>query len=286
MERIQEALQRAREQRETSARLSPVFKSATDATTVATVGGNEIAYTQTQTVPVAQDELKEHRVVSAYDPCLFSDAYKILSTQVARTLRENRWNTVAVTSPGASEGKTLVSVNLAISLAMEFHHTALLVDADLRRPTTRDCLGLPNGPGLGDYLLDDVPLERLLIRPDIRGLVVLPGGSPQLHSSEMLGSQKMASLVRELKGRYSSRIVVFDLPPLLSGADVLAFAPSIEATVLVVEEGKTSRDDVVRATELLAGTHLIGTVLNKARRVPLRRGYGPPPAKRVAAASD
>jgi Mrp family chromosome partitioning ATPase len=74
----------------------------------------------------------------------------------------------------------------------------------------------------------------------------------------------MAALVRELKNRYRSRIVVFDLPPLLSGADVLAFAPHAEAALLVVEEGKTPAEDVTRAAELLSTTHLIGAVLNKS----------------------
>ena len=80
----------------------------------------------------------------------------------------------------------------------------------------------------------------------------------------MLGSAKMAELVQELKSRYPSRIVVFDLPPVLTAADALAFSPYVDAALLVVEEGRTPRDDVVRATEMLASTKLLGTVLNKS----------------------
>ena len=79
--------------------------------------------------------------------------------------------------------------------------------------------------------------------------------------------------MEELKARYASRIVVFDLPPLLAAADVLAFAPHIEAALLVVEEGKTQRDDIRRAAELLSSTHLIGTVLNKSDE-PVMSVYG------------
>ena len=127
-----------------------------------------------------------------------------------------------------------------------------------------------------DYLISDSPLEDLLIHPDIGHLVILPGGKPLSNSSEMLGSTKMMDLVQELKKRYPSRIVLFDLPPLLSAADALAFSPFVDATLLVVEEGKTQREDVSRAAELLSSTHLIGAVLNKSLEltVPIEKSAG------------
>jgi Mrp family chromosome partitioning ATPase len=81
----------------------------------------------------------------------------------------------------------------------------------------------------------------------------------------MLSSPKMTRLVDELKTRYASRIVLFDVPPLLSSADTLAFSPYVDAALLVIEEGKTEAQDARRASELLANTKLIGTVLNKSR---------------------
>jgi Mrp family chromosome partitioning ATPase len=81
----------------------------------------------------------------------------------------------------------------------------------------------------------------------------------------MLNSPKMMRLVEELKTRYASRIVLFDVAPLLSSADTLAFTPYVDAALLVIEAGKTSADDAKRATELLQNTQLIGTVLNKSR---------------------
>ena len=203
---------------------------------------------------------------------MFTDAFKVLSTRVSQQLRANNWNTLAVTSPQPHEGKTLIAINLAISLAMEFHQTALLVDADLRRCTVRESLGLGPGPGLSDYLVSHTPVEQLLIHPGIEGLVVLPGGEPLLNSADLLGSRQMTELVKEAKNRYRSRIVVFDLPPLLAAADVLAFAPNVEAALLVVEEGKTRSEDVTRAAELLGATHLIGTVLNKSTEASVRAG--------------
>ncbi len=86
--------------------------------------------------------LREKRIVSGFDPCGFTEAFKILSTQVSQALRQHHWTTLAVTSPNEREGKTLVAINLAISLAMEFHQTALLVEADLRQPSMCDYFGL------------------------------------------------------------------------------------------------------------------------------------------------
>jgi len=203
--------------------------------------------------------------MAAYDKGPFVDAFKILRTQVMRRLRENGWNVLGITSPGDGEGKTLTAVNLAISLGMETAQTVLLVDANLRNPTIHEVFGLEDCPGLADYLLDDTPIENLLVHPGIGRLVLLPGGRTVQNSAELLTSHKMLALVEEFKHRYPSRIVIFDLPPLLQTADVLAFSPYTDALLLVVEEGKTSADDVQRALSLVKDSRpILGTVLNKA----------------------
>jgi Mrp family chromosome partitioning ATPase len=74
--------------------------------------------------------------------------------------------------------------------------------------------------------------------------------------------------VHELRGRYPERVVVFDVPPVLSGADTLALSAYMDATILLVEECRTARDDVARACELLRNSNLLGIVLNKSRELP------------------
>ena len=203
--------------------------------------------------------------MTAYDTGPFVDAFKILRTQVMHRLREHDWNVLGVTSPDQGEGKTLTVVNLAVSLAMETTQTVLLVDANLTNPSVHEFFGLDDCPGLTDYLLDDEPLEDLLLHPGIDRLVLLPGGGAVSNSTEALTSPKMIALVEEMKHRYQSRIVIFDLPPLLHTADVLAFSPYTDALLLVVEEGKTTAEEVQRAMSLVKKSHpLLGTVLNKA----------------------
>jgi len=273
MERISEALQRARQQR--GAEPLPFTAQPRAGAPVATPEARPVSYTTTRTIVATPETLARQRIVSGFSPCMFTDAFKVLSTQVSQKLAANHWNTLGVTSPNEHEGKTLVAINLAISLAAEFDQTALLIDADLRRCKVREAFGWAPGPGLSDHLVSGVPVESLLLHPGIAGLVVLPGGEPLLTSSELLGSRQMAALVKEVKQRYRSRIVVFDLPPLLSGADVLAFAPQMEAALLVVEEGRTRVEDVQRSAELLGSTHLVGTVLNKSAEysLPADRPY-------------
>jgi len=225
----------------------------------------EIVYTQTRTIDIADEVLRERRVLAGFERGAFLDSYKILRTQVMHRLREHGWNVLGITSPGKQEGKTLTAVNLAISLAMDTTQTVLLVDADLTNPSAHHAFGLEECGGLVDYLLDGIPVEHLLIHPGIGRFVLMPGGRAIQHSAEALTSPKMASLVEEFKHRYPSRIVLFDLPPLLQTADVLAFSPYTDALLLVVEDGKTTSEEIERALQLVKGnTPVLGTVLNKA----------------------
>lgn len=228
---------------------------------------SSITYTRTRSFTVPLSILREYRIMLANKYGPFIDAYKILRTQVTQRLRENGWNVVGVTSPGHGEGKTLTAVNLAVSLAMETTQTVLLVDSDLQDPTVHQVFGLKNCLGLADYLLDDQPVEDLLIHPGIGRFVLLPGGRALSNSTEILTSPKMLALVEELKHRYPSRVVVFDLPPLLYTADVLAFSPYTDALLMVVEEGKTTGEELQRALALIKGSRpVLGTVLNKSGR--------------------
>jgi capsular exopolysaccharide synthesis family protein len=230
-----------------------------------------IVYTSTKTVELA-DTLRDRRLITGYEGGPFVNAYKMLRTQVVQRMRQNGWKVLGVTSPTSHEGKTLTAVNLSLALAMDLAHTVLLVDADMRRPDVHRTFGLEACPGLSEYLFDEVPLEQLLIHPGVGRFVFLPGGRPITNSAEALASPRMASLVEELKSRYPARLIVFDLPPLLTRADVLGFAGHLDAVLLVTEEGKTATTDVQRAISVLKGSvPFLGGVLNKAGRSGMSR---------------
>lgn len=224
-----------------------------------------IVYTRTRMVECQDAVLRRNRVLAAFERGAFADGYQLLRTQVLHRLRENHWNLLGVTSPRPQEGKTLTALNLSIALAMETTQTVMLIDADLKQPQLHALLGLGACRGLADYVLEDVPLEDVLIHPGLGRLVVLPGGRAIRRSSEVLTSPRMSALMAEVKHRYPARIIVVDLPPLLTCADVLAFAPSLDALLLVAGEGLTTRRDVEEALALMRGaTPVLGTVLNQS----------------------
>ncbi len=226
-----------------------------------------IVYIRTRTIELAEQVLQQQRILAGFEQGPFVESYKMLRTQVMHRLRENGWNVLGVTSPNEREGKTLTAINLAISLAMEASQTVLLVDADLRSPSVHLVFGLEDCAGIADYLHDEVPVEDLLLHPGIGRFVFMPGGRPIPRSAEALTSPKMVALMEELKHRYPSRVVLIDLPPLLTSSDALAFAPHTDALLLVVEEGRTTVDEVEEALRLVKGAApVLGTVLNKAGR--------------------
>jgi protein-tyrosine kinase len=224
----------------------------------------EIRYSTTRTVSVRPEVLRRHRIISDNDESQVREEYKILRTHILqRTLAEQK-NTLMVTGPLPGEGKTLTAINLAISLSHEVDKTVLLVDADLRFPSVHSCFGLPQGPGLVDYLSGEASLPDLLVHPEgFDKLVILPGGRAVAGAAELIGSPMMGNLVKELKHFYPDRYVLFDLPPVLSYADPRIFAQYVDGIILVVEMGKTPREDIQRCVELFKEFPLIGLVLNK-----------------------
>lgn len=256
MEHLQSAMERFKAQRQTP-HIPPRPEPPPSATPSA------IIYSRTKPVFIHEDVLRRRRILTRHDSP-FADSYKILRTQVLHRLRENGWNMLGITSPRDGAGKTLTSMNLAIAMATEPNQTVLLVDADLRAPRIHEALELERRPGLTEYLLDGVPIEEMLLYPGLGRLVVLPGGRGTEQSAELLASPRMAALCKEIKHRYESRIVIFDLPPVLGRADVLAFSPQLDALLLVVEDAKTTEQDLQQTLHVLKGNAaVLGTVLNK-----------------------
>ena len=223
---------------------------------------DRIAYQRTRVVDVPDEKFRERRVCAGFKDDPISDVYRILRTQVLLRMRQEGWTTLGVTSPTAGCGSTLTAVNLAISIAQDVNHTVLLVDLDLRNPSLHRYFLDENVPGLSDYLLND-ELPQLLFNPGIDRLVVLPGNRPISDSSEFLTAPKMRALFEELKARYEQRVVIYDLPPVLSSDDVLVAAHHLDALMLVIEDGQTKQDELRRSLALLQGTNLLGTVMNK-----------------------
>ena len=223
----------------------------------------KIEYNETKIVALDPSHLEKHRVLSGSETQEVAQAYKMLRTQVLHKLKLNEWNSLALVSPRSGNGKSLTAVNLALSLSQEVKHTVLLVDLDLKKPSLHHYLGINLNLGITDYLLRDEPVSNILINPGVERLVFLGGTESLEHSSEALGAPKLIRLVEEIIQRYPNRIIIFDLPPILLSDDAVVFSPYVDAMLMVVEEGKTTAEELERCAELLNGKPLLGSVLNK-----------------------
>ena len=140
----------------------------------------------------------------------------------------------------------------------------LLADFDLRRPHIGECLGLESQYSLLDVIEGRVSLSAALVNPGVSRLVVLPNRKAVARSAELLSSMRTKALVADLKDRYESRFIVFDLSPLMPTDDALAFMSQIDCVLLVVTQGYSTVSDVKESLRLLQPYRLLGTVLNKS----------------------
>ena len=232
-----------------------------------------IVYKKTKVHVANQDVISDRRVVAMLKHDPIAEVFRMLRTKVLKQLRKNNWNSFAITAPTQGAGKSMVAANLAIAMSMEVNQTVLLVDLDLRNPRLHWYFDLDVEQGLRDYLLSDIPLTDIMVNPGFERLVLLPGKGQTIGSSEILSGPKMKQLIEEIKNRYQSRIIIFDLPPILSTDDVLASMSYFDAVLLVIEEGRNKPDEVTKALQMLSGTQLLGTVLNKSETMPDHQGY-------------
>jgi len=229
-----------------------------------------------QHINLSRKILQKHRIITGEQNNEYAEAYKILRTRIWHQMRTNAWHTLAVTSARPDEGKTLTAINLAIGLAMmEIGRTVILVDLDMRRPSIGRYFGLHPEHGVSDYLIGSVSLEQVMVAPDISDrLVLVPGDASLLNSSEILSSPRLPRLLQKLRNSFPSRLVIFDLPPLLATDDALVLAPHLDAFLLVVAEGGSNTEEITQAMHLMQDTPLMGTVLNKSDEMNAHYGYG------------
>jgi len=170
--------------------------------------------------------------------------------------------TVVVTSAIDGEGKTLVAIGLARSLARSLDHAAVLVEADLRRPVLRERFGLPPNPGLVGHILDGAPIETVIQSSPIPKLAVVCAGARVEAASNLIASSYMRRFMATLRGAAPGRTVVYDSPPVLPAPEAVSLAREADAVLFVVRAETTPRALVQQALALLPPEKLAGIALN------------------------
>lgn len=189
---------------------------------------------------------------------------KLKSIIVDMTKKGAFLNMLMVTSSVGGEGKSLTSLNLALSLAQEFDHTVLLVDADIRKPSIHSFLGIENSVGLTDCLLDGVEVKDALIQTGIGKLSVLTAGRSAPNPAEVFTSQLIRTFFLEIKNRYPDRYIIIDTPPVLPFAETRSLSTIVDGIVLVAKEGLVTLTNIEETMECIKGAPMLGIVYNEA----------------------
>jgi len=237
---------------------------------------------QGRRIEIDLESLKKRGFVTPDAPkSQIADEFRIIKRPIIRNAhggsgsRISKGNLVMVTSALPREGKTFTAVNLAMSVAMEVNTTVLLVDGDVAHPDLPNLLGVPTAPGLLDVLTrDDIDIGDVLVRTNIENLMVLPTGQQHRRATEVLASEQMAKILRELASRYSDRIIIFDSPPLLATTEARVLATQMGQIVMVVAADSTRQQTVNLALSTIESCDTVMMMLNKASQTDVGAYYG------------
>ena len=220
-------------------------------------------YGESKLCPLDPEVTEKNRGVCLQSNSEEIERYKILRTRINHTPTDRPVKTVMITSPNQGDGKTVTSINMALTFARDLDHTVLLVDCDLKKQSVHKYLGIESFHNIIDHLVDSMPLNDLIIWPGVDNLTLISGSRLVEDSSELLSSPTMVNLVKEVSSRYDDRYIFFDAPPLLGRAEALSMAHLVDGILMVVAAGFTSRKDVKEAVALLPRDKFLGFVFNK-----------------------
>jgi protein-tyrosine kinase len=219
--------------------------------------------------------LQSNRIVAHNSGDICAKPYDILRTQILRVMDLKGWKVLAITSPTPECGKTLTAINLALSIARQPERSVLLVDLDLQRPRIASALGMSNSQGVLGVLRNSIELEEAIVQARIGShrLMVLPAEASTSDSSEWMTSRSMSAMMQKIKLEYQSRVVILDLPPMLSGDDVIAILPQVDCVVLVAAVGTSTIAQIEECNKHLQSADVVRLVLNKVPQVNVKYHY-------------
>lgn len=204
------------------------------------------------------------RVILIDDRSPIAEAYRVLRTSVLLSAGGNPPKTMLFTSGQPGEGKTTTAINTAISLA-HLGASVLIIDADLRKPSTHRGFNIKQSHGLSTYLSRDAEIDGLIQKLHIPNLSLLPCGPIPSNPAELISSDKMKEMLRQLGGRYDH--ILIDSPPLMYVTDPVVLSTMVDGVVLVVHGGRSTREAVRLSRQMLdnVGARVFGVVLNNIK---------------------
>lgn len=227
-------------------------------------GDSVVGVEHGQRVQLNIPHLQSQRIVAHDGRNQHSRPFDVLRTEVLRSMDLKGWKTLAVTSPTPCCGKTTISVNLALSMARRSERSVRLVDLDFRNPHIAKSLGLKCRDGALGVVEGRSEIRDAIFHVNAgnSSLEVLPTVSSS-NSSDLFGSNAMSKLLRDATEYRSPQIVIFDLPPLLAGHDVISILPQVDCVLLTAAVGTTKRSQIEECNKHLQSIDVVRVVLNK-----------------------
>ncbi len=257
MERIKQALVKAREGGNSGLQAVSRYVEMPEAVL-------DYTYINTRTIELDPYLMSRNRIVAFSKDNPHCGVFDILRTKILRKMDENGWRTLAITSPIPGSGKTVVAINLAMSLSQRTDRTTLLVDFDLRMPKVANYLGLSDGKSLNDVFQGKSEISEALVNPGLPRLVILPSYKAETNPAELLSSNPTRAMIKSITERYTNRMVIFDLPSLLYTDDAMTVLPQIDCVLLIIGDGETSKANIEKSLCDIPALNIVGVVLNKS----------------------
>lgn len=271
MERLQNAIEKARQKRAGEAP-APQAKRADGAAAPGRIVAGNIWANLTPLIP--DDDVLLHNRIVTMSAGQAATSFDILRTKLLLQMRENGWTRLAITSPQPACGKTTIACNLGLGMTRQSDLSAILFDLDLRRPGIARTLGHTPVNSIREMIEGKVSFAEQAVRVG-NNLAISMARTPMADPTSMLLDKATARKLDEIEATYSPDLMIFDLPPLLTGDDTRAFLKNVDCALLVLraEESKLSQIDTSEK-EIAKYTNVLGMVLNRCRHGDESYGYG------------
>lgn len=261
MGKIYEALGKAGNPSSGTTKLLPIQKSANNNGTQVKTVANVVPFSSSASM--ATGEGFDQNLITFHQPhSVESEIFKVLRTNLLFPSEGKAPKSILVTSALPGDGKSFVSANLAISMAMGVEEHVLLMDADIRNPSIDQMFGIGNVSGLSDYLAKGSNIAENFVKTAVNKLTILPAGRPPNNPTELLTTQKMKTLLDEVKNRYDDRYIIVDSAPPTLASETAAIAKYMDGILLVIKAGKTPKKEIDEVIEQLGKEKILGVVLN------------------------
>ena len=216
------------------------------------------------------------RLVNAFDSSNASSrTFKLIRSKLVALQREREWRMLGVVSATPNVGKSFISANLAAAMSRDPRFQTYLIDLDLRRGTIKDVFGIGSDETIVEYLENSSSGEVLNgFVPQGQELIIIPSTTAEVHSAELLASDRATALFRAMRNSDDRNFFICDLPPVFANDDASIIMESLDGYVIVAQDGKTTQREIEATVDMLGQERLAGVVLNKYLGGLVSEGYG------------